>query len=106
MLKIHPHRAFIDPAVSVSDVDEAGHQAAATLRVDGLLCSLCATNVEGRLKAVDGVHEATVDLDSGRAAVRYDAGRAAPDDFIAAAESAVILRPIRRLLGKLGGSAA
>ena len=77
--------------------------AAARLRIDGLLCSACATNVRRRLEAVDGVRSARVDLAHGEGLVTYDPGRVTPQALIDAIEGAVVLRPARRLLAALGG---
>jgi copper chaperone CopZ len=100
---IIPHRALIEPKVSVLDVREAGGVATATLQVDGLLCSACAANVRCRLEKTRGVHSATVDLETALATVAYDPAQASPGDLIAAVDSTVILRPLRRLLERFAG---
>ena len=43
-----------------------------TLRVKGMSCGGCATSVEEALKATDGVIEARVSFERGRAVVKYD----------------------------------
>ena len=110
MLRVLPHRALIEPAVSVDRVatsdDAPGAESTAVLRVDGLLCSLCAANVRNRLQAIDGVHEAEVSLSDGEAAVRFDSGRVHTDALVSAVEATVMLRPVRRWLAKLGGRGA
>ncbi len=106
MLRILPHRAFIEPAVSIQRIDESGVGSTAILRVDGLLCSLCTANVKGRLEAVDGVQSVNVDLEEGVAAVMYDGERVATSELIAAIEAAIVLKPIRRLLARLRGRRA
>ena len=78
----------------------------AILSVDGLLCSLCASNVNGRLDAVDGVQAVRVDLDAGTAAISYDGERVDTNELIAAVEATVILKPVRRLLARFGGRGA
>ena len=106
MLRILPHRAFIEPAVSIQRIDESGVGSTAILRVDGLLCSLCATNVNGRLEAVEGVQSVDVDLEEGIAAIMYDGERVGTSELIAAVEAAIVLKPVRRLLAWLGGRGA
>ena len=106
MLRVLPHRAFIEPAVSVDRVARSGATSTAVLRVDGLLCSLCAANVRARLEAIDGVHEAHVSLSDSEAAVRFDSERVHANTLVSAVEAAVVLRPVRRWLAKLGGRRA
>jgi copper chaperone CopZ len=105
MFRIIPHRALVEPHATVAAVETEDGAARATLRIDGLLCSACAANVRGRLERLDGVSSARVDLDRGEACVDYDPARATPDALVAAVEGAVILRPLRRWLGRLGGHA-
>lgn len=106
MFRIIPHRAFVEPQAVVTDVKTGGETATATLHIDGLLCSACAANVRRRLEAVGGVRAARVDLEHGEAQVTYDAARCRPDALVAAVEGAVILRPLRRLLARLGRRSA
>ena len=103
MFRIIPHRAFIEPQASVTSVVTAAEGATASLRIDGLLCSACSTNVRGRLEAVEGVRSAHVDLVRGEGRVTYDPERATPQALVAAIEGAVVLRPVRRLLAALAG---
>ena len=103
MFRIIPHRAFIEPKASVANVEKTGEGSVATLRIEGLLCSACAANVRGRLERVEGVQSAQVDLEHGKAQVRYDPARATPEALTAAVERAVVLRPARRLLATLAG---
>ena len=98
MFRILPHRALIEPKATVTAVEARQEESTATVRIDGLLCSACASNVQQALERVEGVRAAHVDLDRGEAVVRYDASRAAPDALVRAVEGAVILRPLRRLL--------
>lgn len=100
---IIPHRAFTEPKVRVVDISDAGRVSIATLQIDGLLCSACAANVRKRLERTPGVHSATVDLETARATVAFEPGNATTDDLVRAVESAVILRPLRRLLARFGG---
>jgi Cu+-exporting ATPase len=57
------------------------------LALEGMTCAGCATRIEKRLNTLEGV-DAAVNLATEQAAVRYDAGRVAVDDLIAAVESA------------------
>lgn len=104
MFRLIPHRAFVEPHAEIAEIDSEG--TTATLRIDGLLCSACAATVRGRLERIDGVRRAAVDLDRGRALVTFDPSSATPDSLVEAVESAVILRPLRRLLAALGGKRA
>ncbi len=106
MLRILPHRAFVEPAVSIQRIDESGGKTTAMLRIDGMLCSLCSANIRGRLEAVDGVRSVNVDLDESNAAIIYEGDRVATNELIAAVETAVVLKPVRRLLARLGGRGA
>ena len=101
MLRILPHRALVEPRAAVARIDANDGQSTATLRIEGLVCSACAANVERHLRGVAGVESAAVDLDSGEACVVYDAARVAPDALVRAVEGAVLLRPLRRLLAAL-----
>jgi copper chaperone len=49
--------------------------ATATLQVSGMTCQHCVKTVQQALEAVDGVEQAKVDLQAGRAVVEYDDGR-------------------------------
>lgn len=48
--------------------------ATAELAVAGMHCGACVALIEESLTEHDGVSEASVDLDAGRAVVRYDPG--------------------------------
>lgn len=50
----------------------------ATLTVDGMVCGACAARVGRIASQVDGVHDATVDREQGRAHVVYDPARTSP----------------------------
>lgn len=50
----------------------------ATLTVDGMVCGACAARVGRIATQVDGVHDATVDREQGRAQVVYDPARTSP----------------------------
>ncbi len=103
MLRILPHRAFVEPTVSIERIENSGVESTAILRIDGLLCSLCAANVNGRLEAVEGVQSVNVALEEGVAVVTYDGERVGTNQLIAAVEAAMILKPVRRLLAQLVG---
>ena len=103
MFRVIPRRLLIEPTAVVVRVAERRDRAVAVLRVDGLLCSVCAANVRRRLERTDGVLSARVDLERGSAHVRYDPARTTPRSLTAAVERSVILRPVRRLLAVLSG---
>jgi Cu+-exporting ATPase len=56
-----------------------GPEATAELRIEGMHCSSCVALIEESLTEQAGVAEAVVDLDAGRAVVRYDPGLIGPD---------------------------
>jgi P-type Cu+ transporter len=55
-----------------------------TLPVGGMTCAACQANVQRALQATPGVHDATVDLMTARAAISYDPAIASPDTLVAA----------------------
>jgi Cu+-exporting ATPase len=57
------------------------------LELEGMTCASCASRIESKLNGLDGV-EASVNLATERAAVRYDAERVAVDDLVRAVEAA------------------
>jgi copper chaperone CopZ len=105
MFQIIPRRALTVPAVRVDSIEGYGEGISVTLRVDGLLCSLCAANVERRLRRVDGVSDAHVNLRSGEATVQCESNTDT-ENLLAAVESAVVLRPVRQLVARLRRAAA
>jgi copper chaperone len=56
------------------------------LKVDGMTCQGCVRSVTKKLSAVAGVSDAAVDLEAGKATVRYDDSVAKVDDLIEAVE--------------------
>ncbi len=56
----------------------------ATLKVTGMSCGHCVMAVTKALKSVQGVQDAQVDLQAGRALVQYDESQASPHDLTAA----------------------
>ncbi len=99
-MAIKPWRLLTTPRASVVDRDVDG--ALATLRVDGLVCSLCARRVSSALERVDGVIEAECDLNSGTAVVRTR-GSVNDDALTSAVTAAAIAMPVRRVLGWMSG---
>ena len=73
-----------DGAVAVPSPPDAPGQspekalARATLGIGGMTCAACSTRVEKALRAVPGVHEATVNLATERATVAFDASETTP----------------------------
>ncbi len=58
------------------------------IAVGGMSCGMCQSAVQEALSGVDGVAEAAVDLEGGRATVIFDEGRANLDALRAAVEDA------------------
>lgn len=57
-----------------------------TLKVDGMSCGHCVAAVTTGLQRVDGVQDASVDLEAGSAQVRYDEERAGVEALVNAVE--------------------
>lgn len=55
-----------------------------TLRVTGMSCEHCVRAVKQALQQVKGVERAEVDLEAGRARVRYDESRASTGELVGA----------------------
>ena len=49
-----------------------------TLKVDGMVCGACANRVEKVAKRVDGVSDAIINHEHGRATITYDPGKTTP----------------------------
>jgi Cu+-exporting ATPase len=71
------------------------------LELEGMTCAACAAKVEKALNKVDGV-EASVNFATERASVRYDDGRVAPGELVAAVESAGYGASLTRTAGDRG----
>jgi Cu+-exporting ATPase len=71
------------------------------IELEGMTCAACAARVEKALNKVDGV-EASVNLATERAAVRYDDGRIALDELVAAVEGAGYHASLTRAAGERG----
>ncbi|HET9700613.1 MAG TPA: heavy-metal-associated domain-containing protein [Burkholderiales bacterium] len=52
-----------------------------TLSVKGMSCQGCVRSVKNVLEPIPGVTQVEVSLEKGEATVRYDAGKAAVDQF-------------------------
>ncbi len=55
------------------------------LTVHGLSCPLCAHNLDGQLKKIEGVEDATIDLKTGSVTVRLARANAVSDERLTAA---------------------
>jgi P-type Cu+ transporter len=62
-------------------------RASATLSLEGMTCASCALRIEKGLKKVPGVAEASVNLASERAMVRFDPATATMDDLLRKVEA-------------------
>ncbi len=58
-----------------------------TLAVGGMSCGHCVMAVTNALKSVEGVQDAHVDLQAGRAVVDYDDSKASTNDLVGAVEA-------------------
>lgn len=96
-----PHRLFVFPRARLETSRGPDDDACTTLRIDGLLCSLCAARAQAALESLLGVRKATVDLSSGSALVEHDRALVGPPALERAVDSAVVLRPLRRTLAVL-----
>jgi Cu+-exporting ATPase len=65
----------------------ADESTSTTLDVRGMTCAACQSNVERALRRQSGVREASVNLITGEARVRFDAGAVTPDGLVAAVEA-------------------
>jgi len=63
------------------------YEARVDLALEGMTCAACATRIERRLNKLEGV-DASVNLATEQAAVRYNAARVAVDDLLGAVEAA------------------
>ncbi len=75
----------------VKALKEAGYGATTRsmdLAIEGMTCASCVGRIETALKAVPGVVDATVNLATEKASVRYFAGATNPSDFEAAVRRA------------------
>ena len=101
-MRVLPHRMFIFPRARVATSQGPDENACTTLRVEGLLCSVCAARVQSALESLPGVRRARVDLNTGSATVEHDRALAGAPALVEAVESRVVLRPLRRVLAALG----
>jgi len=108
MSVLHPDRLLRTPRVSVveplDDVSAAPGPSEVTLRVDGLVCSVCAARAASALRRVPGVEEARVDLAAGQAHVRLAPGAVADEAGMQrAVERVVVGMRARRWLERAAG---
>jgi len=54
-----------------------------SLKIEGMHCGMCVERIGKALNALDGVAEATVNLENNRADVRYDSGSVKTEELIA-----------------------
>ena len=59
-----------------------------TIKVTGMTCGGCSSNVAHALKAVNGVHDVVVSLPNNEAAVRYDEQLTSPEQMKSAIKAA------------------
>ena len=58
------------------------------MKVTGMTCGGCISNVTHALQAIDGVDDVKVSLSAGEATVQYDERRTSPDQLNAAVKGA------------------
>ena len=80
------------------DTDQAPEQEI-VFPIEGMTCAACQLRVEGALRALEGVHEASVNLLAHRANVRFDPRRTTPQSCVAAVDrvgfdASLPLRPV------------
>ena len=59
--------------------DQSKKTATCTLKISGMTCGGCAVAVKMAAKKVDGVTDATVSYENGRAEVTYDSSKTSPE---------------------------
>ncbi len=87
-VRFDPHQT--NPGDVVAAIEKSGYRVPPQrleLAIDGMTCAACAVRVEQALNALDGV-DATVNLASARAQVRFSPGKARGEDLIAAVHRA------------------
>jgi len=88
-VSVDPSWVGVRPLVTA--VEDSGYEVRtteSTLTVQGMSCASCVSRVEDALEDVSGVAEATVNLATDRATVRYVPGAAEPADFTVAIREA------------------
>ena len=100
-MRVVPHRLFVFPRARLEASFGPDDGAQTTLRVEGLLCNLCAARTQAALESLPGVRRASVDLDAGSATVEHDRALAGAPALLRTVDSAVVLRPFRRVLAVL-----
>jgi Cu+-exporting ATPase len=88
-VSVDPSWVGVRPLVTA--VEDSGYEVRTTesaLTVQGMSCASCVSRVEDALEDVSGVAEATVNLATDRATVRYVPGAAEPADFTVAIREA------------------
>ncbi|MDP2327632.1 MAG: heavy metal-associated domain-containing protein [Dehalococcoidia bacterium] len=108
MSVLHPDRLLRAPRVSVVEPLDRSPVAAGpsevALRVDGLVCSVCAARTASALRRVPGVEDARVDLAAGQAHVRLAPGVVADEVAMqGAVERVVVGMRARRWLERAAG---
>lgn len=76
------------PLQELSDIDLSSTREV-VLTVHGLSCPLCSNNLDGQLRRIEGVEEATIDLKTGAVSVQLGEGHSvSPEDLALAVENA------------------
>jgi len=89
-VEFDPHQAGFDDfrqAVENVGYGVRDNSTTKTLRIEGMHCASCVSSVENALNGIEGVSEATVNLATETAQVKYDASVVTFDDFVRAVDS-------------------
>ncbi|MCY1704050.1 heavy metal translocating P-type ATPase [Deinococcus sp. SL84] len=106
---VHYDPAAVAPEQLVQAVQKAGYSvetAAADFGVTGMTCAACVGRVERALKKAPGVLDASVNLATERASVRYLPGMSSAEDLYAAVEAAGYGTERPSMAGATSGPAA
>lgn len=101
VMRVRPGRLFERPRASIVGGEAAGSGARVIeLRVDGMVCDICAGRVRRALEGVAGVERAEMDLATGRATVQVR-GQVDGRELMSAVEGKVVLSWARGVLARL-----
>ena len=87
VLTAYPSRLATAPTLRVTDATPER----AVVRIEGLVCALCAARTQQALAAVPGVEAARVDLEAGTAELRYALGSTPDEEALRRALASVVI---------------
>ena len=95
-MRLHLHRLFTSPKVSVESSDGGR----TVVHIDGLVCDdVCAVRSQRALTQLEGVRNVSVDFDAGTATI--EGAPHSESDYQRALDSVVAMKPLRRWLASL-----